>query len=298
MASKKSNIIYLLEYALFLVLAGIARTLPRTRALRFGEKLGELSRHIQKKRVITATENMRRAFPEKSVAEIDQDVRAVFRHLGVSGIEMLRLDLFKGKADLDAYFSFTGLEHMERAYAMDKGVLFLSGHIGFWEVGSFFMPHLGFPIDFVAKRMKNPYVDRYFNKLRASGGCRLLDSKKGARRILRSLSENRGVAVLLDQHIIPREAVLVDFFDSKAWTTPIIAQIAMKQGIPILPVYVYRTEDFRYQVVVEPIILLDNEPGQEAVIRNTALLTANIEQAVRRHPTQWFWVHRRWRDKR
>ncbi len=287
---------YLFEYGLFLALAFFTRTLPRVTALRMGVRLGELSRLVQKKRVIIATENLRRAYPEKTEEEIDKDVRAVFRHLGVSGIEMLRIDLFKGRADLDRYFSVTGLEHLRRAHAMNRGVFLLTGHIGFWEVGTFSMPALGFPTDFVAKRMKNPYVDRYFEKLREAGGGHCLESKKGARRILRSLSENHLVAVLLDQHIIRREAVPVEFFGRRAWTTPIIAQIAMKQGTPIIPIYAYRTENFHYRIDIEPPILLENDPDPEAVVHNTALLTANIEQAVRRNPTQWFWVHRRWRD--
>jgi len=287
---------YLFEYGLFLALAFLARTLPRVTALRLGERLGDWSRLVQKKRVKTAAENLQRAYPEKTAEKIDRDVRAVFRHLGVSGIEMLRLDLFKGQADLDRYFSFNGLEHLRQAHSLNRGVLLLTGHIGFWEVGTYFLPALGFPSDFVAKRMKNPYVDRYFEKLREAGGGHCLESKKGARRILRSLNENHIVAVLLDQHIIRREAVAVPFFGRQAWTTPIIAQIAMKQGTPVIPIYSRRTADFRYEIYIEPPIFFENDPDPEAVVRNTALLTANIEQAVRRNPTQWFWVHRRWRD--
>lgn len=286
---------YFFEYALFLTLALVARALPRVTALRMGEWLGDLSRLVQKARVNTATDNLRRAYPGKTAEELADDVRAVFRHLGISGIEMLRIDLFRGRADVDEYFTITGLEYLSKAHAMSRGVLLMTGHIGFWEVGTFILPALGFPVDFVAKRMKNPYVDRYFERLREAGGGRCLESRKGARRILRSLSENRLVAVLLDQHIIRREAVPVEFFGRRAWTTPIIAQIAMKQGTPIVPIYSRRTEDFRYQIVIEPPILLENDPDPEAVVRNTALLTANIEQAIRRNPTQWFWVHRRWR---
>ena len=287
---------YLLEYLLFLALAGLTRALPRVTALRLGAKLGELARLAQKKRVATATDNLRRAYPEKSSEEIEADVRAVFRHLGVSAVEMLRLDMLRGQADLDRYFTLVGMEHLHQAHAMGKGVLLLTAHIGFWEVGTFLIPQLGFPVDFVAKRMKNPYVDRYFEKLREAAGGRCLESKKGARRILRALGEKHMIAVLLDQHITRNEAVPVDFFGRKAWTTPIITQLAMKQGIPIVPVYSYRTKDFRYEIIAQPPILFADEPGEEAVIRNTAHLSANIEAAVRRAPTQWFWVHRRWRD--
>ncbi|MBN1140343.1 MAG: lysophospholipid acyltransferase family protein [Deltaproteobacteria bacterium] len=286
---------YFIQYALFRAAVFAARALPRNAALRLGEKLGGLARFLLRKHAAIAADNLRQAFPEKSAAELRQTLRAVFRHLGASAMEILRVDLFKGKEDLERYFIYSGKEHLEQAYALGKGVFLLSGHVGFWEGGSFFLPTLGFPTDCVAKRIKNPYIDRYFGKLRGACGVQVLDSKKGARRILRSLAENRGVGVVLDQHITRSEAVPNLFFGREVWTTPIITQIAMKQGVPIVPMYFYRTPDFRYQVVIEPVIRFENEPGRDAILRNTALLTANIEAAVRRDITQWFWVHRRWR---
>ena len=285
-----------IEYAFFLIAAFVSRLLPRDTALALGARLGGLGRLILRKRAAIAAENLRRAFPEKSPQELEDILCAVFRHLGISGMEILRVDLLQGKRDLDRYFLFSGLEHLQEAFAMKRGVLLVGGHIGFWEGGAFFLPALGFSVDCIAKRIRNPHIDRFFEKMRSTNGASVLDSKKGARRILRSLAQNHGVGVLLDQHITRREAVPDTFFGRPVWTTPVIAQIAMKQGTPILPINVYRTKDYRYNVIIDPLILLEKSDDPEAVTRNTSLLTANIENAVRRDITQWFWVHRRWRD--
>lgn len=286
----------LFEYALFLVLVFVARLLPRRASLALGGHIGWVCQFLIPKKRKIAFENIRQAFPEMSASKVKKNVSATFRHLGISGMEMLTLDRFKTERDLQEYFHISSLEHLREAYDLNRGVFLLTGHLGFWEVGTFFLPKLGFPADFVAKKMKNPYVGQYFQRMREAGGGVCLDSKKGARRIIRSLGEKRGVAVLLDQHISRREAVAVDFFCRKACTTPIITQIAMKYQVPVVPMFSYRTKDYKYNIVIEPMIIFADEPGEEAVVRNTALLTAKIEEAVRRDPTQWFWVHRRWRD--
>jgi KDO2-lipid IV(A) lauroyltransferase len=286
----------LFEYALFLVFVFAARLLPRRAALALGGHIGRVCQFLIPKKRKLAYDNIRRAFPEMSASEVKVIVSATFRNLGISGMEMLTLNRFESEQDLQKNFDITGLEHLREAYDLNRGVFLLTGHIGFWEVGTFLVPKVGFPADFVAKKMKNPYVDKYFQRMREAGGGRCLDSKKGARRIIRSLGEKRGVAILLDQHISRNEAVVVDFFGRKACTTPIIAQIAMKYGIPVVPLFSYRTRDYRHNIVIEPMVLFPDESGEEAVVRNTALLTAKIEEAVRRDPTQWFWVHRRWRN--
>lgn len=238
-------------------------------------------------------ENMGQAFPEFSEAELRQRVDAMFVHIGKSVVEMLRLDLFS-EADIGKIFIPTGLENLREAYACNRGVILLSGHLGFWEVGTFLLPLLGFSADFVAKKMKNPQAEKYITRMREAAGGNCIDAKSGARKILRSLSGNKGVAVLIDQHSRSSDGVSVPFFGRPASTTPIIARLAMKYQVPVVPIFSYRTSDDRYDFQVQPMFFLKDGP-ESSVIENTALLTSLIEEAIRQDVTQWFWLHRRWR---
>jgi len=286
-----------IEYAALLGLAFWARLLPRRLSLESGRYLGRLACLLQPKRRRQADENMRLALPEVSEDERREKVRQVFEHTGISAIEMLRLNLFRSKSDdLQRYFDLVGMDHLRDALALGRGVLVLTGHVGFWEVGNYTQPEQGFPFDVVAKPMKNPLSDRYITRLRESYGARVLDSKKGARRILKSLQEGRSVAILLDQHISPPGSVKVDFFGRKAYTTTAITNMAMKYQIPVVPIFTYRLQGYRYRLEAEPMMMLEDGDGQEMVLKNTQLLTDRIEAAVRRDVTQWFWMHNRWRD--
>jgi len=285
-----------LEYIALLVMAAVVRHLPRTFVLWGGQCLGRLAGWVQPARHRLARHNMQRAFPEMSSAEVARNVSRVFAHFGASSVDMLRLDRFRpGSDDLQRYFDLSGIDHIRRAYGYDRGVLFLTGHLGVWEAGNFAMPELGFPFDVVAKPMKNPRVDTYVTRLRESHGARVLDSKKGARRILKSLQQGRGVAILLDQHIRPPGSVAVDFFGRKAYTTTAITNMAMKFQIPVVPIFITRLPDFRYRLSAEAPMFLENGADSDLIHRNTQLLTDRIEAAARRDVTQWFWMHKRWR---
>lgn len=287
-----------LEYIPFIAFAALVRVLPRNLAIRFGRRAGTLGRLLQPGRVRLARENLRQALPEMSAAEREETIRKMFQHLGISFVDMLRLDLFSGRKDLDNYFTFEGLEHLHEALALGRGGIMLSGHVGFWEAGAFFLPEIGITAGFVAKPMRNPLVDAYLGRMRAASGCYMINSRKGARRIVKALHQNDLVAILMDQHTRPKDSVVIPFFGRPAYTTPVPAQIAMKLQVPIIPSFVYRDADDRYIVRFEPMILLD--PGSmsdEDVLRNTALLTRCIEHGVRREISQWFWLHRRWRVK-
>ncbi|MDA3904411.1 MAG: lysophospholipid acyltransferase family protein [Desulfuromusa sp.] len=286
------------EYLALRVIAVIVRCLSRKKALAFGRVAGFLAMKVLPGRYHLAKENMTRALPELSVEEIAENVRKNFAHAGISGVEMLRLDMFKpGSDDIQRYFDCENIHIIREALALNKGVILLTAHLGFWEAGHFIMSELGIPCAAVAKPLKNPFSDRYFEGLRTSFGTEMLNSRKGARRILKSLGDNRAVVVLLDQHISPPGSVVTKFFGRKAYTTTAIANMAMKHQIPIVPVFFLRQSDDRYKVWAEPMLTLTGV-GEKAVVENTQVLTNIIEAAVRKDVSQWFWMHKRWRVKK
>lgn len=288
---------YQSEYLLFLLLSTFIRVLPLTLALLLGRTLGTLIYFAQPRRRRKALLNLRLAFPEKSAEECRELLRENFRQLGLTGIEMLRLDLYRHPQTVKNSFVVSGVEEVQQALAGGKGCFLLTGHIGFWEAGCILMPLHGIPTDLIYKKMKNPYVEKRILALREATGTRAIEKRHAARKILRSLGDNRAVAVLIDQRVSRREGVVVNFFNRPVNATPIIALMAIKQGTPIVPAFSRRLPDHRYEIVFSPMITFPQEenPTAETVIAATQLLTDQIEAAVRKSPEQWFWVHDRWR---
>ncbi|MFO7577303.1 MAG: lysophospholipid acyltransferase family protein [Pelovirga sp.] len=285
-----------LEYVALRVLAPLVRVLPRSLALRCGRTTGWLAGRVLHERRRLAQQNVALALPELTPEQVSDLVSRNFVQLGMSAVEALRLDLLDPE-NLTQYFELEGLERLEEALALQRGVILLTAHLGFWEAGHFVFPALGIPLDTITKPLKNRLVDGYFQQIRSHFGARTLNSRKGARRILKALQQGRAVGLLLDQHISPPGAVAVDFFGRKAFTTTAITSMAMKHQIPVVPTFCLRLPDNRYHVWVEPMLLLGND-DPDALTVNTQLLTDVIEAAVRRDASQWFWMHRRWRGAR
>jgi len=282
-----------LEYVALLGIAPVIRALPRRLALQLGRSIGGASRWFMAERSKLAEDNIRQAFPAWSPQQVTALVKRNFEQLGMSAVEFLRFDLFAADR-LEDYFDIHGTEHLHEALAQQRGVILLTGHLGFWEAGNYVFPALGVALDTIAKPLKNRLTDAYFHRIRSHFGADILNSRKGARRILKSLQSGRAIGLLLDQHISPPGSVQVDFFGRKAYVTTAITNMAMKYQIPIVPTFCLRRPDNRYDVWIEPPLLLQGE-GEAALTENTQYLTSIIEQAIRRDPGQWFWMHRRWR---
>lgn len=285
---------YWLEYIPFITVTWFVRLLPRSWALAMGRGLGKLARKVQPKRFRIADENIRLSSFDLSEAEREKVIRKVFSNFGESFIDMLRLDMFNDR-DIEKLFTIEGAENFEEAHKLNRGSILLTGHVGFWEAGNFLIPRLGHPFSVVAKPMKNKMVDDYFRRMREAYGTEIIDSRRGARKIVKALQANRSVGILMDQHITVSEAVSVPFFGRPAWTTPTIAQIAMKLKVPVVPTFMYREANGRYKLKVYPMVLLDQPPTPENIREGTRFLTEKIEEGIRYDISQWFWVHRRWK---
>jgi KDO2-lipid IV(A) lauroyltransferase len=182
------------------------------------------------------------------------------------------------------------------AHRQERGVLFFTGHFGFWEIHAIAHGAVLRPIGVVARPLDNPYLHDLLETLRSSTGNHTIYRRGALRGILRALGNNQGVAILIDQHIQAPDAVMVNFFERPAATTLALAVLALRTGAPVIPVFSLPLPDGRYRVVYEPPVAPPADESPEAIRDFTQRCTDVLEMYVRRHPHLWLWMHRRWRD--
>ena len=115
-----------LEYIPFIIMAGLVRALPRSLAFSLGKGLGQLAQYVQGRRVRISRDNLQKAFPEMPSKEISETISAMFRHLGISFIDMLRVDQYRGQRDIERYFEINNKEYLEEALELGRGCIVLS----------------------------------------------------------------------------------------------------------------------------------------------------------------------------
>jgi KDO2-lipid IV(A) lauroyltransferase len=181
-------------------------------------------------------------------------------------------------------------------------VFLLSAHIGNWEIGALVAGMLGEPIAPVVRPLDNPLLEEELGRLRRRFGNRPVPKKQATRELLRAMARNETVAILVDQNVLPREAVFVPFFGRPAATTPSLALLQLKTGAAVVPVFTWPEADGRYRLDFETPILPEEFGGtavdrEERVRRATARYMAVTEAAVRKDPAAWLWVHNRWKTR-
>ncbi|HKT80604.1 MAG TPA: lysophospholipid acyltransferase family protein [Vicinamibacterales bacterium] len=284
-----------LEYLLVRSVIAIVRLLPAPVVPRVGAAVGMVFYLFDRSHRRIAEENVAAAFPRRDPRERRAVVRAAFQHFGRLLFELLKWSTLSPEAML-ARVEFEGDDRVRAAHALGKGVLFITGHFGFWELQALVHALRLPPMAVIARALDNEPLNALLERIRTRTGNSVIYRAATVRGVLRALQANHGVGILIDQHIQNRDAVEVDFFNRPAATTSLVAALALRTGAPVVPLFALPIAGGRYRMVYEPAVLPPANDDADAIREFTQRCTDVLEMYVRRHPDLWLWMHRRWRS--
>jgi Kdo2-lipid IVA lauroyltransferase/acyltransferase len=291
---RKNDLVYLLA----LLGVTFCRGIPHDWGVWLGGFLGGFVYYLLPAERLRALQHLRIAFSgEKSPAEIIRIAKGSFRHMGKNAVEMVNLSRIR--KDLDRRVTLEGREYLDSALARGRGVLWLTAHLGNWEMIGCYMARLGYPVNVVARAIYDDRLNRLLLKYREEASVRVIlrDSPAAGRMILQALKKGEILGMLIDQDTKVK-GVMADFFGKRANTPSGPAILAVRRSVPVVAGFIHRISDVKHHIVIYPEVEISKTGEIEKDVQtNTQRFNQLIEMEIRRHPSQWVWVHRRWRRK-
>jgi Kdo2-lipid IVA lauroyltransferase/acyltransferase len=287
-----------LEYALIWPWIKLLGLVPRPFARAIGIGIGLAVYHLHSRLRAVGMRNLTLAFPSMSPDERRRILRGEFVSLGRQLAEVCLFPTYT-RENVSEIVLYDGLKNYERAMARGKGVLFLTGHLGAWELSAFAHSLQGHPLWIVMRPLDNPYLNRLVEHYRTMHGNRTVGKDDFVRGLLAAMRAGEAVGILMDTNMTPPQGVFVNFFGIPACTASGLARIALRTDAAVVPGFTVWDEKARkYILRFDPAVeLIRTGDDQADVVANTARFTSVIEDYVRRYPEQWLWVHRRWKTR-
>ena len=290
----KARIQYILARGILAVFTSMSRDM----ASRAGRIVAQIGYHLAGHQRSTALHNLRMALPELSEDERQQIVRGIFSNLGRLLVEFSQFPKLTPE-NVSERVEYEGLDNYLEGLRRGRGVLFLTAHVGAWELSSFAHCLYGYPMKFLTRPLDNPLVESLITGMRTLSGNRAIDRNGAAREVLKALRNNETVGILIDQNTIQSEGVFADFFGTPAATTPALATFAIRTGAAVVPGFI-RWDGQRERHVLSfepPVELKQTGNPQDDIVANTLMFNNILERFVRRFPDQWLWIHKRWKTR-
>ena len=286
------------EFAVVWVFVHGVRLLPRGLARTAGVAISAVAFRALGRLRRVGLRNLELAFPRITAGERETILRSEYRNLGFLLAEFCKMPGYTA-ATASRFIRYEGLENYLRARERGKGVLVLTGHLGAWELSSFYHSLMGMPMGMVIRRLDNPLVDEFVNRIRCLHGNRVIHKDDFARGLIASMRAGETVGILMDTNMTPPQGVFVPFFGVPACTASGMARIAEKTGAAVLPGFLlWEQREQKYVLRFgEELEIVHTEDAEQDVLTNTATFTAAIERYIRQYPDQWLWMHRRWKTR-
>ena len=287
-----------LEFAVLWLILKFLGVLPRPVARTVAAAITQFILLFMRRLGRTAKFNLRLAFPDWTEAQRRGVMRRMAWHLGWMAAEFAQFPRWT-RQNVERRVILDGHENFLAGHNQGRGVLFLTGHVGAWELSSFAHALYGFPLHYMARPVDNPRVDALINRYRCLSGNRPLFKNESARIMLQVLREAGTIGILADQNTLPEEGVFVDFFGRQACTTTGIARVALHTDAAVVPVCCYWDGAMRkYRLRFEPPVSLTRTgDSSRDIYENTLRFTKILEGFIRKLPDQWVWVHARWKTR-
>ena len=285
----------LAEWALVWPALQTLQNLPLPLARLESRLLARALRQATPRLVRVARRNLSLALPELAEPEREHIVAGVYDTLARSLLCFARFPRLT-RDNIGAWIRYEGFEHYENAIARGKGVLFLTAHLGNWELSALAHGLYGYPMHIVVRPLDNPRLDRLVTRYRTLSGNRIIEKSESPRRIFEALHANQAVGMLIDQNASPDNGVFVDFFGMKACASTGLAKIALRTGAAVIPGFaLWEEREQRFVLRFWPPI--EMTLSSDDVHVNTQRMHTVLEQIIRRYPDQWLWIHRRWKTR-
>ena len=287
-----------LEFSAVWLLAQLFGRLPRRASRALGAGVGTFAFAILPRLRKVGMCNLELAYPDSPIEQREQLLRSEYKHLGWLLAEFCQMQRYSRENTRDL-IHYEGLEHYLAARDRGQGVLVVTGHLGAWELSSFYHSLMGYPMSMVIRRLDNTRLDRYVNRIRCLHGNRVVHKDDFARGLLQAMRAGETVGILMDTNMTPPQGVFVDYFGRLACTASGLARVAAKTKAAVLPGFMlWEPGEQKYVLHFGPELhLLDTGAAETDLIANTQLCTSAIEKWVRLYPDQWLWVHRRWKTR-
>jgi len=287
-----------IEYWLVKLFLGLAKIAPVSFVYMFFKMLAWLLYYLDSKRRKLTIANLNSAFPQMSKKEIKQLSKQVYAELSKTVAEILLMFVDRFDIDNAIVNREETIEKLENlAKHSSKGIIAMTAHFSNWELLAHFLAKHRFPMLVIGREGNNKLIEENITTpFRRKYGNDSAFKSKAMLSMVKRLKKGGNVGILIDQKVGKQNSVMVDFFGQKAGTTTSVAFLKQNLDPLVVPFFIARIDDGKYQIIIEEPI-----ESEEALRSESALETMTeeynqvMESVIRRYPEQWFWMHNRWR---